>query len=124
MLNVCYQNATTNTVMVTLSHHRFKMFLFLSKKELRINNAQVCCDLFINKNLTYLNYSLLKNLKSEKNGAAKTTWQIFRWFIHIKETFFFVKKERTIGKSPPPSSINCLPPSRDCGCPLTSIVAC
>ena len=30
-----------NTVMITLSHHRFKVFLLGSKKELCINNAQV-----------------------------------------------------------------------------------
>ena len=76
-----------NTVMITLSHHRFKVFLFRAKKELRINRARVYSDLFINENLTALNYSLFKKLKSEKNDAAKTTWQILRWFIHIKENF-------------------------------------
>ena len=28
-----------NTVMITLSHHRFKVFLFRAKKDLRIINA-------------------------------------------------------------------------------------
>ena len=67
---------------------RFKVFLFRAKKELRINRARVYSDLFIDENLTALNYSLFKKLKSEKkNDAAKTTWQILRWFIHIKEKF-------------------------------------
>ena len=55
-----------NTVMITLSHQRFKVFLFRAKKELRINIAQVYRELFINENLTSLNYSLFKKLKSEK----------------------------------------------------------
>ena len=38
-----------NTVMITLSHHRFKVFLFRAKKELCINNAEVYRDLFINE---------------------------------------------------------------------------
>ena len=76
-----------NTVMITLSHHRFKVFLFRAKKELRINRARVYSDLFINENLTSLNYSIFKKLKSEKNDVAKTTWQILRSFIHIKEKF-------------------------------------
>ena len=36
-----------NTVMITLSYRRFKVFLFQAKKELRINNAEVYRDLFI-----------------------------------------------------------------------------
>ena len=60
-----------NTVMITLSHHRFKVFLFRAKKELRINSAQVYHDLFINENLTSLNYSLLKKLKSEKKTTQR-----------------------------------------------------
>ena len=63
-----------NTVIITLSHHRFKVFLFRAKKELRINRARVYSDLFINENLTSLNYFLFKKLKSKKNYAAKTTW--------------------------------------------------
>ena len=55
-----------NTVIITLSHHRFKIFLFRAKNKLRFNNAQVYCDFFIHEILTSLNYSLLKKLKSEK----------------------------------------------------------
>ena len=68
-----------NTVMITLSHHRFKIFLFRAKKELRINNAQVYSDLFINENLSSMNYSLLKQLKSEKkrrNGNNLANFQV------------------------------------------------
>ena len=60
-----------NTVMITLSHHKFKVFLFRAKKELRINSAQVYHDLFINENLTSLNYSLIKKLKSEKKTTQR-----------------------------------------------------
>ena len=45
-----------NTVKITLSHHSFKVFLFRAKKkELRIINAEVYGDHFINENLTYVN---------------------------------------------------------------------
>ena len=77
-----------NTEMITLSHHSLKVFLLRAKKkELRINNAQVYRDIFINENLTSLNYFLFKKLETEKNDAAKTTWQILRWFIHVKEKY-------------------------------------
>ena len=49
-----------DTVITTLTHHRFKIFSFRTKKELRINNAQAYRNLFINENLTSLNNSLLK----------------------------------------------------------------
>ena len=60
--------------MPQLSHHRLIVFLFRTKKDLRINSAHVYHDLFINKNLTFLNHFLFKKLKSEKNDAAKTAW--------------------------------------------------
>ena len=45
-----------NTVIIRLSHHSFKVFLFRAKKkELRIINAEVYGDHFINENLTYVN---------------------------------------------------------------------
>ena len=75
----------SNTVMITLSHHRFKVVLFRAKKELRSNNAQVYRDLFINEKQTSLKTLSSKTLKLKKNDAAKTTWQNLRWFIHIKE---------------------------------------
>ena len=59
------------TVMITLSHHRFKVFLFRAKNELRINNAQVYGDLFIYESLTSLNYSVFKKLKSEKKTTQR-----------------------------------------------------
>ena len=37
----------SNLVVVTLPHHRFKIFLFRAKKELRIKNVEVYCDLFL-----------------------------------------------------------------------------
>ena len=38
-----------NTVLIKLSDHRFKVFLFQAKKQLRLSNDETCNDLFINK---------------------------------------------------------------------------
>ena len=80
-----------NTVTITLSHHRFNVFLFQSKKELRINNAQVYCDLFINENLTSLKYSLFKKLKSEKNRRSENNLTNFE-VVYIYQGKVFVTK--------------------------------
>ena len=44
-----------------------------------------------NENLTFLSCSLSKSLNLKVNDAAKTTWQNFMLFIHIKEKFFYEK---------------------------------
>ena len=85
-----------NTVMITLSHHRFKVFLFRAKKELRINSAQVYHDLFINENLTSLNYSLIKKLKSEKKRRSENNLANFE-VVYTYQGKVFVKKERARG---------------------------
>lgn len=55
-----------NTVMLTFSDRKFKRFIFTAKKRLRAANQEQSRNLFINDNLTSLNYSLLKKLKIEK----------------------------------------------------------
>ena len=45
-----------NTVLINLSDHRFKIFLFRAKKQLRLSNNETYNDLFINENLTSWNY--------------------------------------------------------------------
>ena len=76
-----------NSVMITLSHHRSKVFLFQAKKQLRINNAQVYRKLFIYENLISLNYFLFKKLKSKKT----TQWKLLAKFwggLHISRKSF------------------------------------
>ena len=79
-----------------LSHHRFKMLLFQAKKVLRINNAQVCRGLFINGNLTSLNYSLFKMLNSIKKRRSENNLAIFE-VVYTYQGKVFVKEERTRG---------------------------
>ena len=85
-----------NAVMITLTHHRFKYFLFRAKKELRINYAEVYRYLFINENLTSLNYSLLKKLKSEKKRQNEKNLANFQ-VVYTHQKLFFCEKERTKG---------------------------
>ena len=54
-----------NTVLLKFSDKRFKIFVYPAHKKLRISQADLS-GLYINKNLTSYNYSLLKALKSEK----------------------------------------------------------
>ena len=85
-----------NTVMITLFHHRFKVFLFRVKQELRINSAQVYHDLVINENVTSLNYSLSKKLKSVKKRRSENDLENFE-VVYTYQGKVFMKKERTRG---------------------------
>ena len=58
--------AQPNTVLIKLSDHRFKVFMFRSKKQMRLSNNETCNDLLINENLTSLNYSIFRKPKSER----------------------------------------------------------
>ena len=83
-----------NSVMITLSHHRFKVFSFRAKKVLCINNAQVYRDLFINENLT----DLSELLSPEKNLNLKKTTQRkqldkFWGSLYISKKSFCEKRE-------------------------------
>ena len=85
-----------NTVMITLSHYRFKVFLFRTKKELLLNNAQVYRDLFINEYLTSLNYSLLEKPKSERKRRIDNNLANYE-VVYTYQGKVFVKKERIGG---------------------------
>ena len=40
---------------LSLSHRRFKLFLFRAKKQMQLSNNVTCNDLFVNENLITLN---------------------------------------------------------------------
>ena len=84
------------TVLIRLCHHRFKLLLFQVKNTLCNNNNEAYSDLFINENLTSLNYSLLKKLKPEKNIRIEHNLANFEVVYNLQGKVF-VKKARTNG---------------------------
>ena len=82
--------------MITLSHHRFQLFLFRVKKSLRIINAEVYRDFFINETLTSLNYSLLRKLKSEKERRNKNNLANSQVVYTYQGKYFFCEKRELV----------------------------
>ena len=80
-----------NTVLIMLSDHRFKVFLYRAKKQLRLSNDKMYNDLFINENLTSLKYSLFRKLKSEKWRRNENDLANFE-VLYTFQGKFFVKK--------------------------------
>ena len=56
----------TNSVIITVSHRRFKGFIYSARKKLRDSEDEVYKDLYINDNLTSQNFSLFMKLKQER----------------------------------------------------------
>ena len=55
-----------NTVLLCLSHKRFKIFLFKSRKKLRDSNPAEPNNLYLNEHLTTSNHQILMSLKKSK----------------------------------------------------------
>ena len=64
----CYvrKSKRANTVVVTFSDRRFKLFMYRARKKLRSEDNGGTNELFLNDNLTTYNFSILMNLKREK----------------------------------------------------------
>ena len=86
----------TNSVLITLSDHRFKKILFHAKKQLRETNFDVYKSLFVNDNLTSLHYSLFKKVKSEKNRRSELGLESFE-AVYTLQGKVLVKKLRSRG---------------------------
>ena len=56
-----------STVLVICSNKVFRNFLYSARKHLRSQNNPICDSLFLNDNLTNLNFSLLRKLRTERN---------------------------------------------------------
>ena len=59
-----------NTVLVTFSAKRFKIFLFKARRRLRDENENLTENLYLNDNLTPYNFSILMSLKREKSRRS------------------------------------------------------
>ena len=85
-----------NSVLIFLSHQRFKNFIYSTRKRLREANDSIVQNLYINDNLTPYNLALLRDLKSEKSCRSSEGLSSF----HAVYTFHgkvFVK--RTVGQT-------------------------
>ena len=83
-----------NTVLVTFSDKKFKRFIFAAKKRLRLENVEICNNLYINENLTSYNYSILKKLKLEKTRRFLEKIPTFE-SVYAFEGKVYVKKSRS-----------------------------
>ena len=57
---------TPTKILVKLSHHRYKAFIFAARRKMRELSDSYTAELFINENLTPYNFSLMKMLKNER----------------------------------------------------------
>ena len=55
-----------NTVILILSHKRYKAIFYSTQKNLRQRNEEISMDLFVNNSLTSYNFRLLMKLKNQK----------------------------------------------------------
>ena len=72
-----------NTVHVTFSHRRFKLFLYSAKKRAKTENLPVFSGLYVNDYLTQNNFSLLMELKREKKRRITQVVVRFRSSILV-----------------------------------------
>ena len=74
---VARKGSRDNTAIVTMSDRRFKLFIYKSRRKLKLEEDSVCEELYINDNLTSLNYSLLKKLKEERNRLRSASLPVY-----------------------------------------------
>ena len=86
-----------NTVQITLSHIRFKRFLFIAKKKLREENVHNAENLYLNEYLTSYNFEILKKLKAEKKRRNESNLPFFDT-VYCFEGRIYVKKVRSADK--------------------------
>ena len=82
-----------NKIIVTLSHKRYKTFLFKSRKNLRQADEEATKDLFINDNLTTFNFGLLMQLKRERSRRLSENLPNFA-VVYTFNGKVFIKIER------------------------------
>ena len=82
-----------NTAHLTLSHKRFKGFLYKAKKQLRVDNNIACNDLFINDNLTTYNFHILMSLKTARKSYPSTHNPIKSVYCHEGRVFLRLNGE-------------------------------
>ena len=80
-----------NTVLIRVSHTRFKRFIYTARKKLRQEDESSTNDLYINDDLTNYNYKILKQLKAEKRRRQEQHLPNFN-YVYSFEGKIFVKK--------------------------------
>ena len=99
-LNMSVRNISRdNTVLITFSDRRFKLFFYSAKKRLRSEGHESANNLYMNDNLTSYNLSLLMKLKREKNKLSSVGKTVFE-LLYSYEGKIYVK----INKNDPSSS--------------------
>ena len=83
-----------NTVHVTLSHVRYKKFLFAAKKKQRVENPENYENMFVNDCLTSYNFTMLKKLKAHKKRCHNNNVPCFE-SLYTFEGKIYVKKKRS-----------------------------
>ena len=66
-----------NKIIVSLTHRRFKIFIFKARRKLHLEDEDATKELYINDNLTTLNFGLLMKLKRERTRRNNENIQSF-----------------------------------------------
>ena len=120
-VNKCSRN---NTIIIILSHRRYKAFLYSARKNLRQENVNSNQDLFVNDNLTSYNFRILMKLKNERKIRIENGKKCFA-SVYTYEGRVFVKLNR---EDPSTAAINIRGPARlefflaDLDAPQTDLV--
>ena len=83
-----------NTAQITFSHRRFKLFLFTARKQLVENDEEERKKLFINDNLTNLNFSIIMKLKELRKNRQASKLPCFE-SVYTFEGKPYIKIKRT-----------------------------
>ena len=87
------KSSRNNTVIIILSHRRYKAFIYSARKNLRQRNEEVSTDLFVNDSLTSYNFKLLMKLKNEKRMRIENDRTTFA-SVYSYEGKIFIKMTR------------------------------
>ena len=74
---VAQKSFKPQTILVTLTHIRFKKLLFAAKKKLHVNNDGISTNLYINEHLTSHNLKLLMCLKKIRRRRIEEDAPVF-----------------------------------------------
>ena len=85
---IVQKTSRPNTVILTFSDRRFKLFIFKACKNLRTANDEVSSDLYLNDNLTPYNFSILMSLKRERSRRRTENRPLFETIYSIDGKVF------------------------------------
>ena len=88
----------SNSVILNMSHRRFKLFLYKARKTLRDNENDPTTGLYMNDNLTSHNFNLFMMLKNEKKRRSENNLKNFDTLYTI-DGKIFVKISRQMANN-------------------------